>query len=202
MHSKDLVGQRFGKLLVIRASEERRCGKICFVCKCDCGNEKVLIGNNLGRSANSCGCVPKGKVIHGYARKGKKIKEYNVWVRMNQRCNDPASSDYMYYGGKGIKVCERWKSFESFLQDVGLRPFAKASLDRLSSAGNYEPGNVRWADQKMQCSNWSTRNKMIEFETFKGTESQAARAFGIKRSTLQKRLGAGWPIEKALAKVN
>lgn len=199
---KDLTGQKFGKLLVVKLSEEKRAGKTCYLCRCDCGTEKVVIGNALGRPTKSCGCAQyRGRTTHGYARKGKKTKEYSVWIRMKQRCYDPNSSDYMYYGAKGIRVCERWKlSFENFLEDVGPRPFVKASLDRKDNTGNYEPENIRWANQSVQCSNWATRNKMVEFGSFKGTESQAARAFGLKRSTLQRRLDAGWPVEKALTK--
>lgn len=88
--------------------------------------------------------------------------EYKSWIHMKYRCNNPKSNCYSYYGGRGIKVCERWNnSFENFYEDMGMKPGKSYSLDRIDFNGNYEPGNVRWADKKVQANNRRPRSKKI-----------------------------------------
>ncbi len=91
---------------------------------------------------------------HGHAGKGKFSPEYHSWAAMWQRCTNPDRESYKHYGGKGVSVCKRWRAFENFLADMGARP-AGASLDRIDLAGNYEPGNCRWADATTQARNAS-----------------------------------------------
>lgn len=100
---------------------------------------------------------------HGQATKGKVTTEYRIWSCMIDRCENVNTPAYSDYGGRGIKVCERWRnSFESFLSDVGKRPSKNHSLDRLNNDGNYEPGNFRWATRKEQSRN-TRRTLIVEY---------------------------------------
>jgi hypothetical protein len=115
---------------------------------------------------------------------------------MNSRCNNPKVDQYRYYGGKGIRVCERWKSFENFVADMGLRPAGK-TLDRRDGAKDYEPENCRWATKLEQAENRSMAI-VLEFEGKKMILAQWAREKGIKYATLLNRIRSGWSVEKAL----
>lgn len=170
MRKIDLTGYRTGKLTVIREIPERsKGGKILWLCKCECGEEAAVGRNELIRGQQSCGCQSARmtlgirSTIHGHARVKKKTSEYLSWNDMKTRCGNKNSQDYANYGGRGIKVCDRWlNSFENFLADLGLKPTKKHSLDRINVNGNYEPGNVRWSTQKAQCRN-KRNNKWIEY---------------------------------------
>ena len=115
---------------------------------------------------------------------------------MIQRCENPNHKSYKDYGGRGITVCERWKLFENFYEDMGERPEA-TSLDRIDFNGNYELENCRWADSIQQGNN-KRSSKMIEFDGKVQTSIQWAREYGIGPKTLLYRLKNGWGIEKAL----
>lgn len=143
------VGQRFTRLVVIA-----RAGKDRWRVRCDCGTEKNVYTQSLRTTTKSCGCLKRevdaqrrGTLTHGQARRvdGKRPPVYAVWAAMIQRCENPKAIGYERYGGRGIRVCERWQSFADFASDVGERPSAKHSIDRIDPNGNYEPGNVRWA---------------------------------------------------------
>lgn len=121
---------------------------------------------------------------------------YNSWREMILRCTDEADSNYKNYGGRGIKVCDRWLTFKNFLEDMGPRP-KWWSIDRIDNDGNYEPTNCRWATKWEQ-----NRNKRATIRlTFKGVTKHLcdwADELGIKRATLRGRVKAGWPLERAL----
>lgn len=143
------VDDRFGRLTVIgeaRRSDEHR--KIS--CVCDCGESVVVALSSLRtRLTTSCGCWRKERAtIHGM----QNTAEYRAWKKMLQRCYYRGQRGYHNYGGRGIEVCEEWKtSFQVFYAHVGKRPSAKHSLDRFpNNNGNYEPGNVRWATMSEQ----------------------------------------------------
>lgn len=127
--------------------------------------------------------------------------EYLVWHSMRFRCNDPRAGSYKYYGGRGIKVCERWeKSFANFFSDMGARPSNEHSIDRIDSNGNYEPSNCRWATLAVQAKNTS-RCRKITFQGETLIMGDWASRFGINRHTLQYRLNQGWPLQKAFTPV-
>lgn len=160
----DLTGQRFGRLTVIEAGhrdpKERR---LYWRCLCDCGNEHVTRGAQLRRGeTRSCGClrVDMGKaktLTHGMSRRKTRRKVYGVWATMRRRCDNPGQQSYRLYGGRGIKVCERWHTFENFYADMGDPP-AGCSIDRIDPDGDYEPGNCRWATAKEQRANQRPRD--------------------------------------------
>jgi len=124
-------------------------------------------------------------------------REHNSWKQLRQRCNNPKDPSYHRYGGRGIKVCERWGSFENFLQDMGQCPEGKKSIDRVDNNGDYEPLNCRWATNKEQSQNRRT-NSLIEFRGEVKCISQWAEEIGIQKATIRARLQKGWTVEKTL----
>lgn len=117
---------------------------------------------------------------------------------MLTRCFNERCSDYFRYGGRGITVCDRWaNSFEAFFVDMGCRPSAAHSLDRINNQGNYEPDNCRWATKKEQSRNQSTNN-IIEFNGIRKSVAEWAEEFGLKADTIRKRLAHGMSVSRAL----
>lgn len=152
----DMTGKRFGRWTVLMIDSEKLGGRIAWKCVCDCGTKRSVIGRDLrnGKST-SCGCISKEKTIqrsfkHGHAKRSGHNITYKSWSSMIERCTNPNSKVWSYYGGKGIKVCERWFSYSNFVEDMGERPSLKYSIDRIDPSGNYEPGNCRWADDYEQ----------------------------------------------------
>lgn len=137
--------------------------------------------------------------IHGHKKGGKMTPEYAAWNNMLARCYRPSARSFPLYGGKGIAVCERWReSFSAFLDDMGQRPAAGMSLDRVDGTKDYTPENCRWASAKEQ----SLNRDCVRWITHAGktlTLGGWAKVTGVKRSTLAQRLHVyGWPIEKTL----
>lgn len=158
----DITNQRFGKLIAICPTAKRDPdGNILWRCRCDCGKFHTTPARDLRRGlVRSCGCMQR--CTHGYARHGKIHPTYHTWIGMRDRCRNPKNPKYKYYGGRGIKVCKRWETFEKFLADVGTRPPNK-TLDRYPDKnGAYKPGNVRWATILEQRKNQRPPRKRLE----------------------------------------
>lgn len=157
---KNITQQRFGRLIALLPQGKDNHGMYRWLCQCDCGREKVVRSSDLIQGkTKSCGCfhdeaIAKRAFRHGHSKgaHSKGTKTYSTWMAMRDRCRYPNYKDYKYYGGKGIKVCERWNSFENFLTDMGERPEG-LTLDRIDSNGDYEPGNCRWATWAEQRAN-------------------------------------------------
>lgn len=164
---KDHTGQRFGKLVAIEyVGSTGAKGKAQWRCVCDCGGEKICKAENLLRGkSKSCGCDRHENRVaqvtkHGHARgdNGKPTTTYRTWHSMLQRCLNENTGQYEDYGGRGITVCDRWRSFENFLADMGEKP-SGLTLDRIDVNGNYELSNCRWATQHEQAINKRPRMK-------------------------------------------
>lgn len=176
------------------------------MCLCDCGNTHNGLGSNLRRlRILSCGCgthelISKARTKHGYARQGQpRCPEYKTWKTMIARCYIESQTSYKNYGHKGITVCDRWRhSFTNFLEDMGPRPFPKATLDRKDNSGHYTPDNCRWADMKTQQRNRSN-NRIIEHNGQRLTTVAWAEITGIQRQTIVRRLTLGWSVAKTLS---
>lgn len=144
----DRTGQVFGKLVVLEQSGRDKLKKVLWRCRCNCGNETVVVSGSLATgNTTSCGCVaPNFK--HGGTGKGS----YNTWRAMIRRCTVPTDKDYPGYGGKGVSVCDKWLEYPNFAADMG-EPKGDETLDRIDVYGNYEPSNCRWAGLRTQARN-------------------------------------------------
>lgn len=150
-----MIGKVFGRLTVIERAESRH-GAITWRCACSCGKEKDVCQYRLKSGhTSSCGCLVKDIMREKQTKHGRYyVPEFQTWKRMIARCK-PDSRFSKWYGS--VVVCEKWRaSFDSFLADVGQMPSPLHSLDRIDPAGNYEPGNVRWADKATQSRNTKT----------------------------------------------
>jgi len=204
---KDETGNRYGRLTVISFSHSRPVGNgmmAMWNCRCDCGSEKIVGGTSLriGETA-SCGClrrdmVCEGNSKHGLAKRTAKHPLYHLWKGMRARCKNPNHSHYHRYGGRGIKVCERWREFDNFLHDMGERPSPAHSIDRINNNGDYEPSNCHWATPIEQSRNGSRMRRVI----IGGVEQLLADvclAHGTSCRIVASRLRRGWTLGKALS---
>ena len=191
----DLYGMKFGRLLVIGRSNNNKSGGARWLCRCDCGEYTIVQGYYLRNNRiRSCGCLQKEIFLkrcrtHGYS----KTPTYNSWQAMRKRCEDSKNKDYQYYGGRGIKVCERWLKFENFLEDMGERPLG-LTLDRKDFNGNYCKENCKWATTKEQQNN-KRNNHYITRNGVTKTISEWSDIFNIEQRTVWKRLKRGWAEE-------
>lgn len=124
--------------------------------------------------------------------------EYRAWASMRSRCRNPKHAMYPDYGGRGIRVSERWDSFENFYADMGARP-PSGTLDRINNDGNYEPKNCRWASMLVQDNN-KRNNRPVEWKGERKTIPEWARQFGKSPRQVRKRFAAGWTLEEALTR--
>jgi hypothetical protein len=149
MSYKDITGERFGRLVAVSHAGVKK--KVTYwKCKCDCGNTTIVRYGNLGKGTKSCGCLKaelnkQRGITHGQYGN----TTYGSWKAMKERCLRKKAINYAEYGGRGIKVCTKWKKFENFFADMGHRPEG-TTLDRIDPNGNYEKENVRWATIKQQ----------------------------------------------------
>lgn len=135
---------------------------------------------------------------HGRCPRGQaQPPEYSAWAQMLQRCENKGNPSYCNYGGRGISVCDRWRSFSQFLADVGARPSAKHSIDRINNDGNYEPGNVRWATRSEQNRN-HRRLRMLTLNGETHCVVEWAERTGLPERTIRSRLQLGWSALDAL----
>jgi hypothetical protein len=152
------IGEKFERLTIISELPRDASRTRQYLVRCDCGTEKAVSGIALRPGDTvSCGCYRRAKysrgmaLRHGDSRGGKRTSEYRSWDCMKQRCLNPNTAGFEHWGGRGIKVCDRWlDSFENFLADMGRKPSPKHSMDRIDNDGDYEPSNCRWATKLEQ----------------------------------------------------
>jgi len=201
----DLTGKRFGRLVIIQRVDNNKWRNIRWLCLCDCGNKKIVRIDHLKSGATkSCGCLrieaTKNRNVknakHGHTRGGKPSLTYASWKSINERCANPNNRYYDCYGGRGIKVCERWMKFENFLEDMGEVP-ERYQIDRIDNNENYCKENCRWATPKQNSRN-KRNNRLITHKGKTRCLAEWAEEFSINYRTLQWRLYHDWSIAKAL----
>lgn len=179
------LGERHNRLTATKLIK-----RATWLFTCDCGNTIELFQSQvLAGSYKSCGCLKKEVEVGA-----TKHPLYHLWNGMKARCNYPSHIGYKTYGGRGIKVCDRWmNSFEAFVTDMGPRP-SGATLDREDSNKDYEPNNCRWATRREQAEN-TRRNQYLEANGERLTISQWSRKLGVRQQTLHRRRHRGWTDE-------
>lgn len=194
----DLQGKKFGRLTVIKRHGSLKMRR-AWLCQCDCGKTVIRHTDHLRSGhTNSCGCLNRDSlmdrnVIHGKNRS----KEHRIWCGIKSRCLNPKDTCYHNYGGRGIGICERWMTFENFLNDMGDCPDGM-TIDRIDNDKDYDPGNCRWATAVEQANN-SRKNHMIEFEGKTLSMAEWSRILNIPYSKLRTRINTlKWSAENAL----
>jgi hypothetical protein len=206
---QNLIGKIYGYLEVISCLGSDRNGKkaaVHWMCRCKCGNTVAVTTAKLNFGLRkSCGCLKVEKaIINGKigseknkTHNGTYTPEYKTWTMIKSRCNNPKSSGYENYGGRGIKICERWNnSFQNFLDDMGKKPNTDFCIDRINVNEGYYKDNCQWTSLKSQQNNKRT-NIYIEFGGNKATLAEWATKIGICGATLRKRM-KNMSIEDAL----
>lgn len=176
-------------------------GRAGWACLCECGSVGVVVTNKLRSGfSRSCGCLTAE--VAGATSASHKMTgtaTYRTWASMHQRCSNPKNKRWDDYGGRGIRVCDRWSLFENFLADMGERPRG-ASIDRIDNDGNYEPGNCRWASSHEQSRNKRT-SRMLTLRGVTKCASDWAAQIGCQPTRIFTRLRRGWTVERALKEI-
>jgi hypothetical protein len=197
-------GRKFGRWRIIGPATNNRHRQRRVKALCECGVSRVVTLTTLrsGRS-QSCGCLRreaasrvciKRNTTHGHSRS----PTYRTWSHIIGRCCNPSDKNYTAYGGRGIRICDRWRSsFEAFLEDMGPRPSPKHSIDRIDNDGDYTPENCQWATPKQQSRNRrSSRRITIDDES--KTLAEWSEQSGNDRTTISRRILAGWSADRAV----
>lgn len=190
----DLTDKIFGKLTVLRRSGSHR-NRAVWLCQCECGKQKICKSGKLIEGRNtSCGCS-QGNRTHGHSRKSS---EYSSWANMKARCYIKTIRSYADYGGRGIKVCERWlgeAGFQNFLTDMGRKPDIGYTIERDDTNGNYEPSNCYWLFSPLQARNRRS-SRIITINGVSKCQAQWCEIYNISPFVVNKRLHRGWPEDE------
>lgn len=197
---QDITGMQFGRLTAIRRVENDKHGHAQWECLCECGNTAIVLKSSLtSGKTKSCGCYYKDtRKTSAATHNQSKTRLFRVWANMHQRCENPNNKDWKYYGGKDVKVCEEWTTFEGFSKwalNNGYRE--DLTIDRISVDEGYSPNNCRWTSMKVQMNN-TTRNHYITMNGETKSVAEWGRERKIPYSTLMYRLSHGWTNERVL----
>lgn len=187
--STDLTGQVFGRLVVLRRSGTTH-GNSMWQCLCNCGNTVIVQRPHLvTRRTQSCGCYRRElSTVHGKYQSA----EYVAWCSLKNRCTNPSSTSYRYYGARGVSIAHQWaENFAAFYADLGPRPTSNHSVERVDNTKGYEPGNCRWATKAEQARNRSS-NVLVLYNGRLMCLMDAAKAAGLPYDLLRSRRRRGW----------
>ncbi len=189
----NIIGKRYGRLTVVEYAGSSR-----WICRCDCGgtsNAKTDALNN--GNVRSCGCLRREMTIaRNQTHQMSGTRVYNAWLDIRRRCTDESRPDWMNYGGRGIRVCERWQSFDNFYADMDDPP-AGYSIDRIDVDGDYCPENCRWATRVQQQRN-TRRNSLLTHNGETLCVAEWSERTGISRCIIRRRIDGGMSIAEAL----
>lgn len=197
---KNISGQRFGQWTVLsRAAQNGKGRNARWLCRCDCGNEVEVLGNQLRRN-KSTGCrkcvgdkIAEAKTIHGDCGS----RTYSCWSNMRSRASSNEILELSRYAKRDITICDRWSSYQNFVEDMGHCPSDKHSIDRENNDLGYYKENCRWATQKQQQRNKSS-NRIIEYLGRKMCAAEFSEITGIKYWLVTHRARLGWSAERII----
>ena len=193
---RDLVGNKYGHLLVLKSLGNNGSGHYMSLVRCDCGKEYIVPDTELiyGRRLGCHKCSASNK-IHGQTN----TKLFNIWQSMKQRCNDKNCKTYKDYGGRGIKVCGEWENkFMNFYNWANANGYNEGlTIDRINNNGNYEPNNCQWVDIIQQANN-KRNNVRVIYQNKEYTIAELSRKTNVDYELLRRRIKNGWNIENAI----
>jgi hypothetical protein len=199
---KDWTGQKYNRLTFIQKTQKKKRESILWLCKCQCGNfievipSMVSIGNT-----KSCGCLRKelAKInLDATAHGMQKTRQYAIWCGIKKRCLNEDSDTYNYYGGRGIKICDKWLTFEGFWEDMKQNYSDDLTIDRINVDGDYCKENCRWATRRDQMNN-TRRNLVYTVDGITATLKQHCERLQVKYGLVYNRIRRkNWEPEKAL----
>lgn len=198
----DMTGKRFGRYTVIKRVENDKHGNAVWLCRCDCGNEKNVVGRSLRSGVVvSCGCYHKDDIrVRETTHNESKTRLFHIWQKMKSRCYNAKNKFYSYYGGRGISVCDEWKddysAFSAWSKSNGYDD--TLTIDRIDHDGNYCPQNCRWVSRKVQQNN----TRYTHLFTINGETHSIAewcRIYNVPHERVRQRVvNKGWDILDAL----
>lgn len=199
----DLKGSRYGRLTVLyRASENDKHGNVRWVCQCDCGNESIVSANCLRMGhTKSCGCLTRETSANNLPDNRRHMKSrtrlYKIWDNMRSRCYNPKHKSYSNYGGRGITICEEWRTIPDLFFEWAMNNGYSdtQSIDRIDNNGPYSPDNCRWVAMEVQAQN---KRNIVYIETEQGAISlkKAAELHGLPYAAVHWRYKNGFPLER------
>ncbi len=197
----NLTGQTFGKLYVVKRVENDAQGTVQYLCRCECGNEKIVRANHLKRGAvRSCGCLASALTSQRNTTHNKTgTRLYRIWRGIKVRCYDAHHKDFRDYGAKGVTICDEWRDdFQAFYDWAMANGYEEnLSIDRIDNSKGYSPDNCRWADNIQQANN-KTTNYYVVYKNERLTLSELARKYHLNYTVLGKAIRAGKSLEEAV----
>lgn len=200
----DLTGKKFNRFHVISIVGNDNRGELKWLCRCECGVEKIILSSHLRNNRiKSCGCLNDELKRARAKHRMHGTRFYNIWKQLRQRCNNPDSPGYKFYGERGIKISERWDTFLNFKDDMyelyishcELHGDNNTSLDRINTKGNYSPENCRWATDKEQGRNTRT-NTLITYNNKTQCLSAWEEELKMTKRSISVKLHRGWSLER------
>lgn len=196
---KDLTGRKYGRLTAIKSVERDKNNHYKWLCRCECGNEKIIYAHSLRNDVTkSCGCLSKEIISEVNSTHGMTDTPIHYsWLFMRGVCNNSNNKQYKDYGGRGITICDRWLKFENFYEDIGERPSKDHRFGRKDVNGNFELSNCKWVTIKEQNNNKQNKVLLIIDEKIH-SKIEWSEISGTNYHSICSRLNRGWSHKEAV----